>query len=369
VLSIDQTTRTAITQPVVSNRQMIDALAAKGFAFPVGHCPGVKVSGYLLNGGLGWNQGSWGPATLSVESIKIVTSQGKLITASAEENTDYFWAARGAGPGFFGVATEYKLKLFDMPKAIYSSAYFYPLERVGEVADWVTSLAGKLPKFVELSMFLVQAPEDIAAKCQSSNGKVVLLTAGAYTETKEQAITTLNTLRGCPIYDECLAKTEKEETDFQKLMDASGKIWAPHLRNKVNAMWSNKSAKELFTAVAEHFKNSPSDKSCFVYVFNLKRDCPPLEDVAFSMVANLYGGLWTMWDEEKDDVANIKWHAQAYKLLQPLTFGHYVGESDIVDYPDNAEQSYSAANWKRLAELRKKYDPDGLFWSYTGGFS
>ena len=58
-VAIDVAARTAIVQPVVESRDFARRLAAHGLAFPVGHCPGVKLSGYLLSGGLGWNPGTW----------------------------------------------------------------------------------------------------------------------------------------------------------------------------------------------------------------------------------------------------------------------------------------------------------------------
>ncbi|MFY8147956.1 MAG: FAD-binding oxidoreductase [Prochlorococcaceae cyanobacterium] len=56
VLKIDPAARTAIVQPVVSNRELLAALQPFGLAYPSGHCPQVKVSVYLLSGGMAWNQ-------------------------------------------------------------------------------------------------------------------------------------------------------------------------------------------------------------------------------------------------------------------------------------------------------------------------
>ncbi len=63
----------------------------------------MKASGYLLGGGLAWNPTVWGSGAESVEAIELVTAAGERITASATENPDVFWAARGAGSGFFGI--------------------------------------------------------------------------------------------------------------------------------------------------------------------------------------------------------------------------------------------------------------------------
>ena len=60
VISIDVAARKAVVQPIISNRDIQKVLNAKGLAYPSGHCPQVKLSGYLLGGGMAWNQGVWG---------------------------------------------------------------------------------------------------------------------------------------------------------------------------------------------------------------------------------------------------------------------------------------------------------------------
>ena len=59
--------------------------------------------------------------------------------------------------------------------------------------------------------------------------------------------------------------------------------------------------------------------------------------------------------------SNSRWHDECTALLRPYNIGYYVGESDTVGRPSNAVESLSPENWKRLGELRGKYDPDGLF--------
>ena len=121
VISIDKENKRAVVEPIISNREMIAYLKPYGLAYPTGHCPTVKLSGYLLGGGMAWNHGVWGPGLGSIEAIELVTADGKLVTASKDENTDLFWAARGAGCGLFAVAVRYHLRLYDLPRAIAGS--------------------------------------------------------------------------------------------------------------------------------------------------------------------------------------------------------------------------------------------------------
>jgi FAD/FMN-containing dehydrogenase len=96
---------------------------------------------------------------------------------------------------------------------------------------------------------------------------------------------------------------------------------------------------------------------------------PSATDAAFSMVARTYGGLWTAWENDADDGANVAWHRDAVEIFRPFTVGHYLGETDIVTDPGRAEASFAPANWRRLRALREKHDPNGLFHGFTGGLT
>jgi hypothetical protein len=95
---------------------------------------------------------------------------------------------KGGGPGFCGVAVRYHLKLYPLPQGITTSAYYYPYEHVVELARWLDRLAGELPASVELSLFVVQAPPDLAEKVKGSNGKVALVTATMFADSADTAV-------------------------------------------------------------------------------------------------------------------------------------------------------------------------------------
>src|SRR6476661_3854692 len=181
VISIDVGARKAVVQPIISNREVQKVLNVKGLAYPSGHCPQVKLSGYLLGGGMSWNQGVWGSGSESVEAIELVTAEGKLITASKGENAEYFWAARGSGSGFFGVVTRYHLKLYPLPKAIHGSTYYYSMADAAAVGAWLGKNAAKISPAIELSLFLREAPTDLKEKTAAQGGKLAMVTATAFT--------------------------------------------------------------------------------------------------------------------------------------------------------------------------------------------
>ena len=80
--------------------------------FPLsGSSPDVGVVGYTLGGGLSWLARKHGLAANNVTAIEVVTPDGELVRATADEHADLFWALRGGG-GNFGVVTALEFRLF-----------------------------------------------------------------------------------------------------------------------------------------------------------------------------------------------------------------------------------------------------------------
>jgi FAD/FMN-containing dehydrogenase len=343
-------------------------LAAHGLAFPVGHCPTVPLSGFLLNGGLGWNFGAWGPACFSIESADVVTADGNLVTASESEHTDLLWAVRGGGPGFFGVVTKYRLKLFAALRAITTTNYYFALPQAERAGTWARSIANLLSKHVELTILFSPAPPPLAPGCASANGFVCIVSATAFVNTAREAVATLEPVNNCPISSDCLQKELNLPTPLEALLEMGGALWPEHHRYLADTLWTNSPPPTVLATLRDHFMLAPSPKSqtAFVLSTGKDRDSSPLPDGAYSMTGDALMLCYAIWERPEDDVANRTWHRAMTADLDNFAVGHYVGESDIVADPRHAERSYAKANWERLQGLRRKYDPDGLFHGHFG---
>ncbi|GJL60982.1 MAG: oxidoreductase [Nitrospirales bacterium] len=368
-ISIDHQIRTAVVQPAVTGQALNQQLAPHGLAFPVGHCQSVPLSGYLLNGGLGWNWNAWGPACFSVEAANVVLADGSLVVANQEQHADLLWSIRGAGPAFFGVVTQYLLRLYPMPCAITTSTYFYPLERMEEVGAWAAGIAGQLPREVELAIFCAQAPPAFDEHCRSSNGFICILSATGFFDTHDEAVGTLSLLETCPIISECLGKDVNQPATMESLLDIGGRFWPEHHRCLADTLWSHSPPEQQLAAVRNAFLQAPSSKSLALCAFTtgVGGRAAARPDAAFSMTAKTLLLCYAIWEQPEDDDVNADWHRKTIAELNRFAVGHYVGESDIVQDPRRAERSFAPANWQRLQALRRTYDPDGLFHRHDRG--
>ncbi|KXH61193.1 hypothetical protein CSAL01_09611 [Colletotrichum salicis] len=93
------------------------ALGQQGLDWTGGICPTVGISGFLSAGGFNMQMRQNGLGVDNVESAKVVTSDGCVVTASREENSDLFFAIRGGGGGSYGIVIEWTLRTYEFPRS------------------------------------------------------------------------------------------------------------------------------------------------------------------------------------------------------------------------------------------------------------
>ena len=362
-VEVDPEKRVAIVQPAITNREFARKLAEHDLAFPFGHCPSVPLCGYILGGGLGWNIGYWGVACFSLLALDVVTADGKLIRASEDENSDILWAARGSGPGFFGVATKYYLRVYPLPKAITTSMLMFPLDSLPEVLAWVEEVAGKIPSFVELTLLFTSTPPPLADRCK----QVCIVVATAFADTAQMASEALSPFDNCPL-ENFVMKDLDANTPFDALFDTMDRFFPEGKRYAIDNMWSHTHPIILLSTLRDQFIKAPSPHSLSFSLILPPRfaDAPPMPDAAFSMIGPVFAYFGAIWDDASQDKPNIDWLRNAMQALESIGVGHYIGETDLTAHPSRSVRSFSQRNWERLEELRKKYDPDGIFHSFIG---
>ncbi|MGW2471458.1 FAD-binding oxidoreductase [Streptomyces sp. NPDC001665] len=109
-----------------------EGLAAHGVTIPGGSCPTVGISGLTLGGGHGVAARAYGLTCDSLTAATLVTADGRTVTADATHDPDLFWALRGAGNGNFGVVTGLRFRTHSAPQTV--TAYMsWPWSRARDV--------------------------------------------------------------------------------------------------------------------------------------------------------------------------------------------------------------------------------------------
>ena len=356
-MTVDVSTCTATVSPAVrGGAEFGPFLRAHGMTFPGGHCSTVGLGGYLLQGGQGWNSRTWGWGCENVLGIDVVTADGDLVHASADAHSDLYWAARGAGPAFFGVVTRFHLRVHPMPAAFSHTTYAFPIDCFDELIAWAHDVLPTLDTLVEPVIVGTRIPPP---GIDAGGEVVIILHATGMFETPEQARRLMAPLETCPVLDRALLRAFAEPTSFDEenpIMDAQN---PPGMRYSADCAWTDASAAELAPLLGEVYRTLPTRESFVIwYGWSPKR---PLQDMAFSMEGDVYLAAYTIWEHEVDDQAMQDWVTGHFTALEPVCKGSYLGDADLTR---RSSKFMADANFAKLARLRAEHDPDGLFFDF-----
>lgn len=360
---VDPASATATVGPGATGGDLVAVLTPHEVAFPVGHCPSVAMGGYLLSGGLGWNSGAWGPACADVREIRAVTADGHTVGCGETEHPDLFWAARGAGPGFFAVVTRFRLALHPCPGAVVTTGLTFPLADTARVVAWAEATAAELPANVETTLVLTASGE---ATPHAPSGPRITVRMTAFATTREEACAALAPADACPFADSAVSRQPPTPTSFADLHADAGSAWPSEHRYAADTLWSPGSYETQLSRVADAVARAPSAKSLVLAPVRPVSEAPALlRNMAFSPLGASYLVCYAIWDDPVGDAANQRWLRKTMAAADPSGLGgHYIAETDLEADASRARRAYAPADWDRLQELKAAWDPDNLFHSY-----
>jgi FAD/FMN-containing dehydrogenase len=153
---VDPVGRTARVEAGALWTDVVPEAQAHGLAGLVGSSSHVGVVGYTMGGGFGWLGRRFGLNAGAVVEADVVTADGELLRASADENEDLFWGLGGGG-GNFGIVTSLKFRLFPLA-SVYGGNVFYPLEKAREVLDLYARWSADLPDEMTTAVTFLNVP-------------------------------------------------------------------------------------------------------------------------------------------------------------------------------------------------------------------
>jgi FAD/FMN-containing dehydrogenase len=362
---VDPATATAWVQPALWSHGFLQALEPHDLAFPVAHCATVPMGGYLLGGGVGYNHDNWGTmACHSILAAEVVLASGETVIASADSHPDLFWAVRGAGTGFFGVVTRYKLQLYKAPAAVLESSYIFPLSQLPLATQMLQDWAASGPADVELMMLLAHNPM-ASADASPPDRKMCIVRAVAYGKSIQGARYSLAALANHAHTSTAEMKNELQPTSLNRMQleSVDTNMGLGFGRYAVDTIWTDR-LPEVMAAISGHFSTSNSVKTHYVVSPKMNRQLP--SNAAFSVIGDTFVGAYAMWDEADHDSASAEWLSGASALMRPLATGQYINEVDAFRDPAAVRRCYSESVWLRLRLLKKRYDAANLFYDYPG---
>ena len=364
-LSYDPATHQVTAGPAVRGGLDLDPfLAGHGRFFAGGHCPTVGLGGFLLQGGMGWNCRGWGWAAESVAAVEVVTADGETAWCDADRNADLFWAARGSGPGFFGVVTAFRLHTRPRFRELIQTTYVYPAAAAGDVLGWLHAARHDVPSSVELVAVGLTPPPDRSARPDESREQEPVLVVDGVSFDGGRA--SLAALGRCPEAGLALAAKVAEPVTIAELRAEQLRANPEGHRYTVDNAYLAGAAGTLVPALTPAFTGLPTPKSFSLWFDLAHLPARPVDgggrpEMALSVSADIYFASYLVAGQPADDAGCRRWLDDTMRRLEPFSAGCYLGDSDLTVRPG---RFMSDAAWQRFRAIRAARDPGRLFAGY-----
>ena len=341
--------KTATAGPGVGGSELMLELYKHDLFFPAGHCKGVCIGGYLLQGGYGWNGRKLGIACESVIGIDMVTADGEYIHASESENSDLFWAARGAGGGFFGVVVRFHLKVYQLPKYRAIIAHQFYMKHLEDVYSWAYEVGPSIPKAVEFQMIM-------SNKMSGIFGPGIEAAAPIFADTQDEFEEAMAFMKNSPIKSKALIATPAINPGINALYKLVMTHYPENYHYGVDNMWTHSSLDDLMPFIKEIARTLPPPPSHMLWL-----NWHPGQiqsDMAYSNEDNIYIALYTIWKNAGDTSKYGDWAASMMSKMNHMSTGIQLADEGL---HKRTAPFLSDANLIKVQQIRAERDPKNLF--------
>ena len=354
-VNVNTTTNRATVEPGATLGDFDAAVQKYGLATSVGINSTTGIAGLTLGGGFGWLTRKYGMTVDNLLSVNLVTVDGESISASATENTDLFWAIRGGG-GNFGVITQFEYALHPIGPNVLAGLVVYPLEQARQVLKRYREFTSTAPEDMTVWSVMRKAPP-LPFLPEDVHGKEVVVLAFMYAGDPPQGAELADILKsfGEPYGDHIgvMSYIEWQQSFDPLLTPGARNYWKSHNFTKL--------ADDALDIMIEYAGTLPSPQ-CEIFIAHISGAA---NRVAADAMA--YGARDTQyvlnvharWDNAADDDTCISWSRDFFKATKPYaSTGAYVNFM-TEEEGDRVESAYGA-NYDRLVEVKRKYDPGNI---------
>jgi FAD/FMN-containing dehydrogenase len=356
-IEVDPVARTARVGPGVLLAELDQATQAHGLALPVGINSTTGIAGLTLGGGMGWLSRKLGLTIDSLLAADVVTADGTMRRASAQDDVDLYWAVRGGGANM-GVVTSFEFRLHPVGPEVFAGLIVHPLDGARDLLRGYRDVVARAPEDLTVWAVLRKAPP-LPFVPVEWHGREVVVLAFCYlggAADGEAAIAPVRAL-GRPIAEHFgPMPLVGWQTAFDPLLTAGARNY-----------WKSHDFVELsdgaIAVVIDAVKRLPSAES-EVFIANLggainrvpvAATAYPHRDVQFVMNAH------TRWREPSDDASCIAWARGLFAAVAPFATGGVYVNFMPEDEAERVGAGAYGSNFARLAALKAKYDPSNLF--------
>jgi FAD/FMN-containing dehydrogenase len=328
-----------------------------GLAVTGGRVSTTGVVGLALGSGSGWLERAFGFVCDNLLEAQVVTADGRVVTASEQENADLFWGLRGGG-GNFGVVTEIRLRVRPLGPIVLGGMLLFPAAMAGELVRFYRDFMATAPDEVGCGLaFITAPPEDFVP--EPVRGQPVVGIVCLYAGSVEDGEAAFRPLRELPYLGVDMVQP-MPYVAVQQLLDP------PNPKGLQN-YWT-----------ADFFEELP-DKAIDVLVDLATKPVSPMTQLILipgggalarvdegAMAFGQRQAPWnmhylSMWPDPADTETNIAYTREIASTMKPWTTGraylNFIGDEGV----GRVEAAFGPEKYARLSQLKRTWDPTNLF--------
>jgi FAD/FMN-containing dehydrogenase len=352
-VSIDPDTRMARVQPGATSGDLAGPANAHGLALTTGDTHSVGMGGLTTGGGIGFMVRKYGLAIDNLLAAQVVTAAGEIVTASASENSDLFWAIRGGG-GNFGIVTEFTYQLAPVGQ-ILGGELMLPASRevIRGYLDYVASAPDDLTTIANL-WHAPPAPYVPQERVGELVLSILVCWTGSIAE-GERALAPLRAL-ATPVAD---AVGPIQYPDIYRFTAFAAE---PHAAS-IRSMFADELSDAALDAALDAMNHASSPFSLIQFrglggaLARVGNDA-----TAFAHRDKRYFvaiiGIWL--DAAEDAATHSAWTESLWRTYRPEGSGVYVNFLEN-EGAARVRDAYPPATFARLVEIKRRYDPQNIF--------
>ena len=345
-VSVDPARRIAVAEPGLTLANLDRATQAAGLATPIGVVSMTGIAGLTLGGGLGWLNGKHGLACDNLLAADVVTADGELLTASADENEDLFWAIRG-GSGNFGVVTSFTYRLHPVGP-ILGGGVTYPAERAREALRFYHGFASTCPD--ELST--------VGGLGIDAEGRPVVSVGVCWCGSLDDGVRAVRPLRAfAPPTADTIGPMA-----YCALQTAADAGFPSGQQHYWKASWLTDLSDGAIDVLLRFAANKPS-VATGIGLQQMHGAAARVDPAATAFPhrrAQYDLLILSQWADPADAERNIAWTRVFFEAMRPFA-ERAVYVNDLGEEGEDRVREAYGANHARLAELKAKYDPTNFF--------
>lgn len=324
-----------------------------GLAVPAGIISSTGVGGLTLGGGVGHLSRKYGLTIDNLLEADMVLADGTFVTVNAEQHTDLFWAIRGGG-GNFGIVTSFKFQAHPV-KTVFGGPTLWPIEKTEEIMAWYHEFINNAPD--ELNGFIATMiipgppfPEHLHLKQFCG---IVWCYTGDMNKAQEafKPILAKN-----PLFQHV---GEMPYPAIQTLFDG---LLPPGMQWYWRADFFNELGPEVSSQHLKFGSIIPSPLSqMHLYPISGAASRIGNEETPWAYRDANYAGVMVGVDPDPANADKItSWCKDYWEALHPYSSGGAYSNFMMDEGQERVQASYKH-NYKRLTQIKKKYDPNNFF--------